>query len=48
MLFTEYLGDEKRDLSEYTALGLLGGEWTMLTYTRAMDSLLCVPLMIDV
>ena len=40
-MYTEFIGDEKRDIVEYTALGLLGSPWTMLTYTRAMDSVLC-------
>uniref|UniRef100_A0A7S2B303 Carbohydrate kinase PfkB domain-containing protein n=1 Tax=Octactis speculum TaxID=3111310 RepID=A0A7S2B303_9STRA len=47
VMYTEFIGDEKRDMVEYTALGLLGSPWTMLTYTRAMDSILCVPLIVD-
>jgi hypothetical protein len=39
--------DEKRDVVEYTSLGFLHCPHTMLTYTRCMDSILCVPLMID-
>ena len=41
MLYTEQMGDEKRDTVEYTSEGFLGCEHTMLTYTRAMDSALC-------
>ena len=47
VLYTEQMGDEKRDTVEYTSEGFLGSEHTMFTYTRAMDSALCVPLMID-
>jgi myo-inositol-1-phosphate synthase len=47
VLFTEAMGDEKRDTVEYTSLAFMGCEHTMLTYTRCMDSALCVPLMID-
>jgi len=48
VMYTPYIGDEKRDVVEYTSLGFLGCPHTMLTYTRCMDSVLCVPLMIDV
>jgi myo-inositol-1-phosphate synthase len=47
VMYTPYIGDEKRDIVEYTSLGFLGSPHTMLTYTRCMDSILCVPLMID-
>lgn len=47
VMFTEYINDEKRDFVEYTSLGFLGQTHTMVTYTRASDSVLCVPLMID-
>ena len=47
VMYTPYIGDEKRDVVEYTSLGFLGSQHTMLTYTRCMDSILCVPLMID-
>ena len=48
VLYTEQMGDEKRDTVEYTSDAFMGCEHTMLTYTRCMDSALCVPLMIDV
>ncbi len=32
---------------EFYSLGFMGCLHTMSTYTRAMDSALCVPLMID-
>jgi len=47
VMFTPYINDEKRDFVEYTSLGFLGQVHTMVTYTRASDSVLCVPLMID-
>jgi myo-inositol-1-phosphate synthase len=48
IMFTPYINDDKRDFVEYTSLGFLGQPHTMVTYTRASDSVLCVPLMIDV
>jgi len=48
VMFTEYINDDKRDFVEYTSLGFMGQPHTMVTYTRASDSVLCVPLMIDV
>jgi myo-inositol-1-phosphate synthase/sugar/nucleoside kinase (ribokinase family) len=47
IMFTPHINDEKRDFVEYTSLGFLGQPHTMVTYTRASDSVLCVPLMID-
>ncbi len=47
VMFTEMINDEKRDFVEYTSLGFLSQHHTMVTYTRASDSVLCVPLMID-
>lgn len=47
VMYTPYMGDEKRDIVEYTSHGFLHCPHTMLTYTRCMDSVLCVPLMID-
>jgi myo-inositol-1-phosphate synthase len=48
VMYTPFMLDEKRDIVEYTSLGFLHCPHTMLTYTRCMDSVLCVPLMIDV
>eukprot|EP00903_Cladosiphon_okamuranus_P009565 g9107.t1 len=47
VMYTPLMGDEKRDIVEYTSFGFMNCAHTMLTYTRAMDSALCVPLMID-
>jgi len=47
IMFTPYINDDKRDFVEYTSLGFLNQPHTMVTYTRASDSVLCVPLMID-
>jgi len=48
VMYAPFMLDEKRDVVEYTSLGFLHCPHTMLTYTRCMDSILCVPLMIDV
>jgi len=48
IMFTPYINDDKRDFVEYTSLAFMGQPHTMVTYTRASDSVLCVPLMIDV
>ncbi len=47
VMYTPFMLDEKRDVVEYTSLGFLNCVHTMLTYTRCMDSILCVPLMVD-
>lgn len=47
VMYTPFMLDEKRDVVEYTSLGFLHCPHTMMTYTRCMDSVLCVPLMID-
>lgn len=47
IMYTPFINDDKRDIVEYTSLGFLGQPHTMVTYTRASDSVLCVPLMID-
>lgn len=48
IMYTPHINDDKRDFVEYTSSGFLGQTHTMVTYTRASDSVLCVPLMIDV
>jgi len=48
VMYTPFMLDEKRDVVEYTSLGFLHSPHTMMTYTRCMDSVLCVPLMVDV
>lgn len=47
VMYTPFINDEKRDFVEYTSLGFLGQPHTMVTYTRASDSVLCAPLMLD-
>eukprot|EP00978_Attheya_sp_CCMP212_P028264 scaffold97246_cov51-Attheya_sp.AAC.1 len=39
IMYTPMINDEKRDFVEYTSLGFLGQTHTMVTYTRASDSL---------
>lgn len=48
VMYTPFMLDEKRDFVEYKKLGVLHCPHTMMTYTRCMDSVLCVPLMLDV
>ena len=47
VMYTPMINDEKRDFVEYTSLAFMSQHHTMVTYTRASDSVLCVPLMID-
>lgn len=47
VMYCPMINDEKRDFVEYTSLGFMSQHHTMMTYTRASDSVLCVPLMID-
>lgn len=47
VMYCPLINDEKRDFVEYTSFGFMGQTHTMVTYTRASDSVLCVPLMID-
>jgi len=47
VMYCPMINDEKRDFVEYTSLGFMAQHHTMVTYTRASDSVLCVPLMID-
>jgi myo-inositol-1-phosphate synthase len=47
VMYTPEINDEKRDFVEYTSDAFLSQTHTMVTYTRAMDSVLCVPLMLD-
>lgn len=42
-----YLGDSKRAIDEYIAEILLGGNYNMNCYTICEDSLLAVPVMLD-
>ena len=43
-MYTEQMGDEKRDTVEYTSDAFMGCEHTLLTYTRCMDSALCATI----
>ena len=47
IMYTPDINDENREFVEYTSYGFLDQPHTMVTYTRASDSILCVPLMID-
>lgn len=39
--------DDEQDFVEYTSSAFLGQTHTMVTYTRASESVMCAPLMID-
>ena len=45
--YMPYLGDSKRAIDEYIAEILLGGNYNMNCYTICEDSLLAVPVMLD-
>ena len=45
--YVPYVGDSKRALDEYTSQIFLGGTNTISSYNICEDSLLAVPLMID-
>ena len=47
VLYTPTMNDSKRDYVEYTSTCFLQSTHTMVTHTRASDSCLCAPLMID-
>ena len=47
LMYTPYIGDEKRDYVEYTSEAFLSQIHTMVTYSRCSDSVLCAPLIID-
>eukprot|EP00741_Cyanophora_paradoxa_P004434 tig00000802_g4304.t1 len=45
--YVPFLGDSKRDVSEYTSRVFMGGHHTMIMHNECLDSLLCAPLMVD-
>jgi myo-inositol-1-phosphate synthase len=45
--YNPYTQEDNRDFGEYTSVGFLGQPHTIVTYTRASDSVLCAPLIID-
>uniref|UniRef100_A0A7S2ZMU0 inositol-3-phosphate synthase n=2 Tax=Rhodosorus marinus TaxID=101924 RepID=A0A7S2ZMU0_9RHOD len=45
--YVPFLGDSKRDVSEYTAETFLDSHYTMIMHNECLDSALCAPLIID-
>mmetsp|Transcript_28872 Transcript_28872/g.48553 ORF Transcript_28872/g.48553 Transcript_28872/m.48553 type:complete len:517 (+) Transcript_28872:22-1572(+) len=45
--YVPYLGDSKRDVSEYVSRTFMGGQYTTIMHNTCLDSMLCAPLMID-
>mmetsp|Transcript_21558 Transcript_21558/g.37002 ORF Transcript_21558/g.37002 Transcript_21558/m.37002 type:complete len:519 (-) Transcript_21558:133-1689(-) len=45
--YVEFLGDSKRDVSEYSSRVFMSGIHTLIMHNTCLDSLLCAPLMVD-
>jgi len=45
--YVPYLGDSKRDVSEYVSETFLDSQYTMVMHNECLDSALCAPLIID-
>ncbi|KAA8495049.1 Inositol-3-phosphate synthase [Porphyridium purpureum] len=45
--YVEFLGDSKRDVSEYTSEGFMNGHYTSIIHNSCLDSILCAPLILD-
>jgi len=45
--YVPFLGDSKRDVSEYTSEAFMGGLYTNIIHNEALDSVLCAPLILD-
>ena len=45
--YCEYVGDSKRAMDEYTSEIFMGGLFTLVTHATCEDSLLAVPIMLD-
>lgn len=45
--YMPYVGDSKRAMDEYIAEILMGGHYNMCTYSICEDSVLAVPVMLD-
>lgn len=45
--YVPFLGDSKRDISEYTSEAFMGGRYTNIIHNEALDSILCAPLILD-
>lgn len=45
--YVPFLGDSKRDVSEYTSEGFMDGHYTTIMHNESLDSSLCAPLILD-
>lgn len=45
--YVPFLGDSKRDVSEYTSEGFMNCHYTSIMHNECMDSALCSPLILD-
>lgn len=45
--YVPFLGDSKRDVSEYTTEGFMNCHYTTIMHNTCLDSALCAPLIID-
>mmetsp|Transcript_5410 Transcript_5410/g.14125 ORF Transcript_5410/g.14125 Transcript_5410/m.14125 type:complete len:331 (+) Transcript_5410:2-994(+) len=45
--YVPYLGDSKRDVSEYTSEAFMGSPYTNIMHNSCLDSILCAPLILD-
>lgn len=45
--YVPYLGDSKRDVSEYTSETFMGCKYTTVMHNTCLDSALCAPLILD-
>eukprot|EP00183_Erythrolobus_madagascarensis_P000042 CAMPEP_0185848730 /NCGR_PEP_ID=MMETSP1354-20130828/3496_1 /TAXON_ID=708628 /ORGANISM="Erythrolobus madagascarensis, Strain CCMP3276" /LENGTH=562 /DNA_ID=CAMNT_0028549163 /DNA_START=12 /DNA_END=1703 /DNA_ORIENTATION=- len=45
--YVPFLGDSKRDVSEYTSEAFLNSHYTTIMHNSALDSILCAPLIVD-
>jgi myo-inositol-1-phosphate synthase len=45
--YVPFLGDSKRDVSEYTSEAFMCGRYTNIIHNEALDSILCAPLILD-
>lgn len=45
--YVPFLGDSKRDVSEYTSEGFMDSHYTTIMHNECLDSALCAPLILD-
>lgn len=45
--YVSFLGDSKRDVSEYTSEAFMDAQYTTIMHNQCLDSALCAPLILD-